>query len=274
MPQPEKSYVFLPNGGELTATHASVRSLLRIRYVALSACAFLLSIGLNLYLGLPSVFNFRRSYDVVHEPPTPFAGLYRDNPVPWTHVTEYSIDKESSNDLWEAINIDNGVVALPDDFVRERQLHEAQRFPWDTGKGLFVLNGFHNLHCLKLVHNSLMSYRQGTKQLRPFGHILHCLDALRQDVICDADDTPRYTTSTDDKRTGEGQVRQCRDWSKLETWAQSQTACFRYINETDDLFPNIERFRFCPAGSPYRQAAEIDDPFTANGNHLLLGSVL
>lgn len=27
-------------------------------------------------------------------------------------------------------------------------LPEAQTFPWDDNKGLYLLNGYHNLHCL------------------------------------------------------------------------------------------------------------------------------
>ena len=39
-----------------------------------------------------------------------------------------------------------------------------------------------------------MEYRLGLPQSRNHHHIIHCLDALRRDVIRNADDIPRYTT--------------------------------------------------------------------------------
>ena len=50
--------------------------------------------------------------------------------------------------IWEEISIDDGMVALPDVFSSKKELPEAQRFPWDDSKGLYFLNGYHNLHCL------------------------------------------------------------------------------------------------------------------------------
>jgi hypothetical protein len=50
---------------------------------------------------------------------------------------------------------------------------------------------------------------------------------------------------------GEGQRRQCRDWKKLYEWAQMQNACFSYINETQGVKSMFDRYKWCPAGSPY-----------------------
>ena len=82
-------------------------------------------------------------------------------------------------------------------------------------------------------------------------HVMHCLDALRDDVLCHADDTPRYTTNSSGTRTGEGQMRQCRDWSKLEAWAAHYSGCWRYISKKNDERDEIERWRFCEPGTPY-----------------------
>ena len=102
----------------------------------------------------------------------------------------------------------------------------------------------------------MTAFHLESEQSRPFGHILHCVDALRQDVICNADDTPRYSTETPDPKTGEGQYRQCRDWSKLEAWGRQHNACFSYVHEADPTFPNVERFAFCPEDSPYKVLAD------------------
>lgn len=82
-------------------------------------------------------------------------------------------------------------------------------------------------------------------------HITHCLDALREDVICQADDTPRYTTITKSPESAVGQIRQCRDWKKLEEWAKDHTSCYNYISSEADHINQFERFKFCPPNSPY-----------------------
>lgn len=69
--------------------------------------------------------------------------------MPWTSKSPYFGEDEAAADrLWDDINIDNGTVALSDTFVEAMGLPTAQRFPWDQEKGVYLLNGFHSLHCL------------------------------------------------------------------------------------------------------------------------------
>lgn len=100
-----------------------------------------------------------------------------------------------------------------------------------------------------------MEYRNGLPQSRNYRHIIHCLDALRRDVLCNADDTPRLTSNNSIPETGHGQSRTCRSWDKLNDWAKQYNSCYRYINETQtpDEFPQIQRFVWCPEGSPYKE---------------------
>ena len=103
-----------------------------------------------------------------------------------------------------------------------------------------------------MLYRSITETRDGRAQSSPIGHSIHCLNALRQDVICNADDTPRYTGFQPHKSSGLGQFRQCKDWSRLEAWAEERTACYRYINNTDPDFDTLERYKFCPQDSPYQ----------------------
>ena len=96
-----------------------------------------------------------------------------------------------------------------------------------------------------------MEYRTGKEQTRPFGHVNHCMDALRRQIMCDADSTPRVTDDVPDAISGVGQYRKCRDWSKLEDWAKQNTACYKrpeVPHEGDDI---SLRFSHCPEGSGY-----------------------
>ena len=55
-------------------------------------------------------------------------------------------------------------------------------------------------------------------------HDFHCFDAIRQQIMCHADDTLLYTTGHRD--AGVNQTRQCRDWDALREWATERTACY------------------------------------------------
>ena len=55
-------------------------------------------------------------------------------------------------------------------------------------------------------------------------HDIHCFDALRQHIMCTADDTLLYTTGHRD--AGTNQTRMCRNWDALNQWATEHTACY------------------------------------------------
>jgi hypothetical protein len=89
--------------------------------------------------------------------------------------------------------------------------------------------------------------------MRSHSHIVHCLDSLRSDIVCAADDTPRYITKSG-LGDGDGQVRVCRDWSKLEDWAIEHDGCFRHIQRGNNSIAEVERFKYCKNNSPYLPA--------------------
>ena len=81
----------------------------------------------------------------------------------------------------------------------------------------------------------------------PFGHATHCLDAVRQYVMCNADDTP-LATALNERPTGDGQSRMCRSWSKLREWAGEHSACFRDIHSHEGRVPFEDHFGTCKSG--------------------------
>ena len=92
-----------------------------------------------------------------------------------------------------------------------------------------------------------------------FRHVSHCLDGLRQDIVCNADDTPRYTgpsmvPGTTGPTSGLGQVRMCRSWDKLETWAKEHSACYQFEpGSLQTKHIDLDFFKYCPDGSkPWR----------------------
>jgi len=192
--------------------------------------------------------------------PTPYAGLEKNQSGVIAGHDAYTDRNETFRDeMWLNMHSDDGIIALDDEYVDKMGLPVSQRFPWDQKKGIYLLHGFHNLHCTRSIYISLMEYRKGVPQTRNHHHIIHCLDALRRDVLCNADDTPRYTTPDSSPETGNGQPRMCRSWDKMHDWAKQHNACYRYIHEQSSNYPEIQRFVWCPEGSPYRK--EVDKYF-------------
>ena len=167
------------------------------------------------------------------------------------------------------------MIYISPEHADSMELPPSQKFPWDPNLKIYLLNGYHNLHCLvrlansayrevmplnissqQSIQKSLADFDAGRPPTYPMVHVMHCLDTLRDDVLCHADDTPRYTTITPEAESGMGQMRQCRDWSKLEAWAGQFSGCWHYIDVHSDQRSELERWRFCEPGSPYYERVQ------------------
>ncbi|KAL8850300.1 MAG: hypothetical protein Q9221_004715 [Calogaya cf. arnoldii] len=184
-----------------------------------------------------------------------WAKLSWDTQRPYMKRTPYSsTNLEEANRLWEtSLDIDTGMLALTDDFVRKQGLPTISgRFPWDENKSIFFVSGFHDLHCLKSIHMSITEWNLGHNQTYELKHIIHCLDAVRDAIICQADDTPRFTSFPEQKDLPT-QTRMCRSWNKLSRWAAQpqHTACYRYLSEHARHLDQHERYKFCTKETGY-----------------------
>ncbi|KAL8809269.1 MAG: hypothetical protein Q9200_003559 [Gallowayella weberi] len=219
-----------------------------MRHTEFLAVSALLNVVL---IGLVTVLWMFPPPEVSH-----WAKLSRDTPRPLLTRTPYSSTSlEEASKLWEtSLNIDTGMLALTDDFVKKQGLPTvAGRFPWDPDKkSLFFVSGFHDLHCLRTIHMSITESNLHLNQTYALNHITHCLDALRDSVICHADDTPLFTFYADQKDLPT-QTRKCRSWAKLSQWAAqpSHTACYRYLSEQARQLDQHERFKFCTRETGY-----------------------
>lgn len=74
---------------------------------------------------------------------------------------------------------------------------------------------FHQLHCLASIRVAFFAARKG-QPLEEVGtneeHIKHCIDILRQYVMCYADTTTEGVNRT----SGYGVPRECRDWNQIK----------------------------------------------------------
>ena len=128
----------------------------------------------------------------------------------------------------------------------------------------------------QLIRKSIVEAAEGKPLSGPSGdpeavleHNLHCIESLRQDTLCNADDTPRYSGYSKKPVSGVMQTRMCRNWDKLEAWARDHTACYRDIGRDVDGFPQIEKYKFCPEGYIFSATGSPLAPWdTGSGIHV------
>lgn len=106
------------------------------------------------------------------------------------------------------------------------------------GTGRFCIAAFHQLHCLYLIYEDFYAALDGTLT-EPGMHFSHCLDYLRESIMCSADTTLEPFKGKFDAGgggngvDGTGSVHQCRDFVQVYEWAER----FRYNDDTD-----VDRF--------------------------------
>jgi len=183
-----------------------------------------------------------------------FAELEYNAPVQYHSMTDYwGPDQALADSMWNNISIDSLVVALTDSYASSHNLPVSKfRFPWDRSKGVYFLKVYHDLHCLKGLRQAFIEYERGLPHTVPTGHVHHCLDALRQDVLCSADDTPMPGVSFPDQ-IADGQIRQCRNMDDLVKWVHEaeREACYHRLNDQGGINDPLERYAFCPEDSEY-----------------------
>ncbi|KAH8665909.1 hypothetical protein BGZ60DRAFT_58735 [Tricladium varicosporioides] len=165
----------------------------------------------------------------------------------------FSDDNDTIADsYWDTLDTSPGAVAISDHYAKQNDLLIANRFPWNDKKGLYWISGFHDLHCLKIIRRSISEYRRDVPQSLAKGHISHCLDALKQRIMCSASDTLMHSIKDHPRATGEGMAMQCRSWEKLTAWANApeRESCYKWIDEYRTMPAHmLERYAFCPEDS-------------------------
>ncbi|KAI1084208.1 hypothetical protein F5B20DRAFT_576348 [Whalleya microplaca] len=183
-----------------------------------------------------------------------YAGLKEgDVEVFWNQSSGYTdTDDDVRDHLWDRLDIDSGIVAVPKLWAKEKGLSEGTTFPWDTDKSLYFVNAYHSLHCLKNVYRAFRDYRLSLPPSIEPAHVIHCLDQMLADTFCQADDTLRVTNRSTPHVTASQQFRKCRSWDALQEWTLAHPGCYRYGNHTleDNQPSQLPRMRFCPEGSP------------------------
>ena len=96
----------------------------------------------------------------------------------------------------------------------------------------FGVSVFHQLHCLSAIRETIRELKTGQLAGAWGGpdHLEHCIDYIRQGLMCNADTTiepPLYVKDgfgSDGPITGEGIQHQCRDWEAVREFGMSNGA--------------------------------------------------
>ncbi|KAI1153014.1 hypothetical protein F4825DRAFT_281324 [Nemania diffusa] len=156
--------------------------------------------------------------------------------------TAYSPANRSDADLlWNEINPAHGIVSVDREWAATQGWPLSLHPPGDKTKAVYLLEAYHLLHCIRIMRLTFWEAIDGKPFTYHIGpHLDHCFDALRQNIQCNADNTPLY--SFGDHTAGNGQLHRCNDWEQLRTWAAANTACYR---DSIEEIPLADHFGFC-----------------------------
>ncbi|MCJ1434308.1 hypothetical protein MMC27_003675 [Xylographa pallens] len=136
-------------------------------------------------------------------------------------------DKYITNSLWRDLFPTTeaaGLVSLPTSWALSQNLPTTVDDQHTPGNGVYFVAAYHQLHCLSVLRAALYHYHEGATQTVEWMHMVHCVDSLRQALMCSADDTLLYTNGNGtvgvSQKFGDGQLRVCRDWEALRTWTE------------------------------------------------------
>ncbi|KAI1387535.1 uncharacterized protein F4822DRAFT_430282 [Hypoxylon trugodes] len=184
--------------------------------------------------------------------PSPTAGLSPSKlvqfgqPTPWSNATNMT----ALDELWYGMDVNAGVIQLP----KDAHFGTTQDFPWDTSRGLYMLNSYHSLHCLKIIYSYVRDWEEGRSRVQTIDHVAHCLEVVRMDIMCVADDTLLSYPVDDPEELPP--KRMCRDWDQLEEFAISNSACFERRELDDPFRDSLIEYMNCPTSSPYYEVVE------------------
>ncbi|OKL63118.1 hypothetical protein UA08_01256 [Talaromyces atroroseus] len=144
--------------------------------------------------------------------------IYQD-----TEFNEDGVNKERSDNLWKSLfPSGNGVISLNKSEAKANGLHDTAVDPVNKENGLYIVAGFHTMHCVTVIRTALWHYHEGEEQSAPWSHLVHCLDMIRQTLMCNLDTTVMWLWDPD--TFADGQLHVCKDFWGLHQWMTEHAA--------------------------------------------------
>ncbi|CCM01727.1 uncharacterized protein FIBRA_03793 [Fibroporia radiculosa] len=153
---------------------------------------------------------------------SPYVGIGPSVDAAWAEVTDHSGSLP---------------IRIPDDYLSRIRLDDSHRpsnvrfLPEDGGGSMGSIDLFHNLHCVNMFrkYSYLEDYPeiQDMMSTRPRffrDHMDHCLEMLRQNLMCHADIaliTYDWVADFPKPFPDFSTVHQCRDFTKIQEWERA-----------------------------------------------------
>ncbi|KAK1973200.1 hypothetical protein LZ30DRAFT_671992 [Colletotrichum cereale] len=97
-----------------------------------------------------------------------------------------------------------------------------------TSTELFGIRSFHQIHCVIVMVEDYGHRLHGEPSQWTPGHVMHCINTMRQLVQCMADASPISLIKGSERHLGDGQQMFCRDFDGLRRWANDPERGVRY----------------------------------------------
>ncbi|RDL37562.1 Uncharacterized protein BP5553_04995 [Venustampulla echinocandica] len=156
--------------------------------------------------------------------PRRFIGEIPKKEVMFRFPSGYEDTSEEGDKIWdELMPLGAGFLRVP--HPRIYAMPRSTRIKGDQEEAeLYSVSMTHQLHCLAVLRHVIIKYEKGDKsRFAGAGHDYHCLDYIRQAILCAGDTTLdhadiEYNTNGTESRygfTGANATHQCRDWEAI-----------------------------------------------------------
>ncbi|KAI0520849.1 hypothetical protein F5B22DRAFT_653787 [Xylaria bambusicola] len=173
----------------------------------------------GIFTDIPIVYEYKRFqragfHDTKHKDLT----LYEGKP------------NKHNNAAWEHL-LEVGVVAISRE-ENERLKNGTATTPANSNEYMVELELFHQLHCLKWIRDQLWELEEVVSSRKKLGefsqrtdHNDHCIDYLRQSIMCHGDVTPitfEWNSEINNYLGHHSTEHQCRDFNQIFNWAKGR----------------------------------------------------
>ncbi|KAF6234052.1 hypothetical protein HO173_007882 [Letharia columbiana] len=141
------------------------------------------------------------------------------------------------DDAWHQLFVNSNVRVSADDL----QKINRTSVPLGDGSGYYAIpDVYHQLHCLKFLRQMLYhDYYRINKPTNPI-HIDHCIDNLRQNLMCKADVSLLTFDWVSNDRAPKPNFdiqHECKNWESIDAWAEDHA--FNIFDETILVHPTL-----------------------------------
>ncbi|RDW65593.1 hypothetical protein BP5796_10285 [Coleophoma crateriformis] len=156
------------------------------------------------------------------------SGKFYNQPLSFNETKYIGEPQSTVDDAWQQL-LHAQYVAMDPEEVKQIPESHISSIWYDGEHEFFELGVFHNLHCLNEIRRSLAGNSHGNTRdilLESNIHLDHCVDQIRQALMCHADLTPvpmhAIGVAADHFSLGNGEMHTCRDFDAIWAWVEER----------------------------------------------------